>query len=49
MSKGIDVKFVCNLCDKEIPIDKEKSTANWKVYQKACPCGGKPMVKVSDW
>lgn len=34
-------KMICKECGKEMPIDKDKSTPNWKVYKEKCICGGK--------
>lgn len=34
------IKIICNKCGNEMPIDKEMSNENWKVYKNECPCGG---------
>lgn len=39
-----ELKNVCTKCGKEMPIDHNKSSANWKVYKKHCKCGGTGKV-----
>ena len=46
MKKKTEIKFVCDKCNKKMPIDKEKSNTNWTVYEVKCPCGGKSKIEI---
>lgn len=43
------IKILCSKCNKECPVDKEKSNKNWIVYKniKTCECGGHYKIKIS--
>lgn len=40
------VPFKCNKCGKSPKIDKEKSNAQWDVFDFKCACGGKMEIVV---
>lgn len=34
------IKFVCDKCGKDMPVDEVLSNENWTVCETKCPCGG---------
>ena len=42
----MDIKYKCDKCGSEPPIDKEKSNDKWIVYRikEPCKCGGKFVI-----
>jgi hypothetical protein len=47
MKKNVEIKFVCEKCGKNAPIDKKQSNENWIVYKnEPCECGGKFIHKL---
>ncbi|MCM3141685.1 hypothetical protein [Brevibacillus sp. MER 51] len=42
----LNIKHVCEQCNKEAEPNKEKSNENWKVYDTICRhCGGKVKMQ----
>lgn len=43
----MDIKLICEKCEKEAEKDEKDSNKNWKVYKTKCSCGGtiKPVIK----
>lgn len=48
MGKRKEIVVCCSDCGEVAPLDKEKTTDNWKVYDSKSPCikcGGKIDIK----
>lgn len=39
------MKTIFKVCGKDMPLDKEKSNENWRVYKMKCECGGQRELK----
>lgn len=48
MSKKYKWVTICDTCGQEMPVDKEKSIANWVVHKTKCECGGKAKIKIEQ-
>ena len=42
------IKFVCDKCGKDMPVDEVLSNENWTVCETKCPCGGESTIKIED-
>lgn len=42
------ITYICEECGKDIPLDEEQSTDDWKVYPSKCECGGESTIKLPE-